>query len=187
MLQMQPKKKKNSVDEFNSRMEMTEERVGQHDDRTEMIQYKEQKEERLQKQTNKQTKHFRDIWKNIKMSNICVTKVPEGEKKMTGAEKKYLKSNIHKSPKFGGGYKFIDSRGSAQPKQDKLKTTTTTTKNPTKNHGRHILTKLLRTRDKEKNLGSSRHGAAEMSQTRNHEVVDWIPGLTQWVKDPVLL
>ena len=68
-------------------MEMTEERVGQHDDRTEMIQYKEQKEERLQKQTNKQTKHFRDIWKNIKMSNICVTKVPEGEKKMTGAEK----------------------------------------------------------------------------------------------------
>ena len=32
---------------------------------------------------------------------------------------------------------------------------------------------------------SSRH-AAEMNPTRNHEVVDTIPGLTQWVQDLVL-
>ena len=30
-------------------------------------------------------------------------------------------------------------------------------------------------------------GAAEMNPTRNHEVVDLIPGLLQWVKDLVLL
>ena len=35
--------------------------------------------------------------------------------------------------------------------------------------------------------GSSRGGAAEMSPTRNLEVVGWIPGLTQWIKDPALL
>ena len=34
---------------------------------------------------------------------------------------------------------------------------------------------------------SSRHGAAEMNPTRNHEVVGLCPGLTQWVKDPELL
>ena len=34
---------------------------------------------------------------------------------------------------------------------------------------------------------SSRHGAAETNLTRNHEVVGSIPGLTQWVKDLVLL
>ena len=34
---------------------------------------------------------------------------------------------------------------------------------------------------------SSHHGAAETNPTRNHEVVGSIPGLTQWVKDPVLL
>ena len=29
-------------------------------------------------------------------------------------------------------------------------------------------------------------GAAEVNPTKNHEVVGSIPGLTQWVKDPVL-
>ena len=33
---------------------------------------------------------------------------------------------------------------------------------------------------------SSHHGAAEMNPTRNHEVVDSIPGPAQWVKDLVL-
>ena len=33
---------------------------------------------------------------------------------------------------------------------------------------------------------SSRHGAAEMNPTRNHEVAGLIPDLAQWVKDLVL-
>ena len=34
---------------------------------------------------------------------------------------------------------------------------------------------------------SSHRGAAEMNLTRNDEVESSIPGLAQWVKDPVLL
>ena len=38
---------------------------------------------------------------------------------------------------------------------------------------------------KDNNL-SSRRGAAETNPTRNHEVVGSVPGLAQWVTDPVL-
>ena len=34
--------------------------------------------------------------------------------------------------------------------------------------------------------GSSRHGAVETNPTKNYEVAGLIPGLVQWVKDPVL-
>ena len=33
---------------------------------------------------------------------------------------------------------------------------------------------------------SSPRGTIEVNLTRNHEVVSLIPGLAQWVKDPVL-
>ena len=43
------------------------------------------------------------------------------------------------------------------------------------------------TEKKKLNLGSSYCGPAEMNSTRNHGGVGSIPGLAQWVKDPMLL
>ena len=41
--------------------------------------------------------------------------------------------------------------------------------------------------NKKKKIRSSHHGTAETNQTKNHEVAGLIPGLDQWVEDPVLL
>ena len=40
---------------------------------------------------------------------------------------------------------------------------------------------------KNTDIGSSHRGAVETNPTRNHEVVGSIPGLTQWVKDPIAM
>ena len=39
---------------------------------------------------------------------------------------------------------------------------------------------------RKKYFWSSHRGAVETNPTRNHEVAGSIPGLAQWVKDPVL-
>ena len=45
---------------------------------------------------------------------------------------------------------------------------------------------LVKRQDKEIKSGSSHCGALETNLTSNHEFVDLIPGLAQWVKDPAL-
>lgn len=50
---------------------------------------------------------FRDLWDNIKWSGLHITGVPEGEGKGISVEKKILRNNDQRFPKFGGRHKFI--------------------------------------------------------------------------------
>ena len=45
---------------------------------------------------------------------------------------------------------------------------------------------LKKKRKKELFHGSSHHGTVETNPARTHEVIGWIPGLTQWIEDPAL-
>ena len=49
------------------------------------------------------------------------------------------------------------------------------------------LQKITKKTSKKLNAWRSHHGLVEINLTRNHEVAGLIPGLAQWVKDPVLL
>ena len=44
-----------------------------------------------------------------------------------------------------------------------------------------------KTSNNQSNIEKKKTGTAEMNPARNHKVMDSIPGLTQWVKDPALL
>ena len=76
---------KNSL-EANSRIQEAEERISEVEDRLVEIMDAEQKREKRLK-TNEES--LRELWDNVKHTNICIIGVPEGEERK--AWRKYLK------------------------------------------------------------------------------------------------
>ena len=74
---------KNSLEGLRSRVEDTEERICELDERLEEITQADQvKEKRIKKSEDS----LRDLWENIKRTNIRVIGVPEGEERDKGSE-----------------------------------------------------------------------------------------------------
>jgi len=76
---------KNSLEATNSRIQEAEERISEVEDRLQEIMDAEQKREKRLK-TNEES--LRDLWDNVKRTNIHIIGVPEGE---GGGQKKYSK------------------------------------------------------------------------------------------------
>ena len=74
---------KNSLEGLKIRVEDTEERICKLDERLEGITQAEQVKE---KRTKKSEDSLRDLWDNIKRTNIRVIGVPEGEARQRGRE-----------------------------------------------------------------------------------------------------
>ena len=66
---------KNSLEVANSRIQEAEERISEVEDRLVEITNVEQKREK------------RELWDNVKCTNICIIGVPEGEEREKGTEK----------------------------------------------------------------------------------------------------
>ena len=80
---------KNSLDAANSRIQEAEERISEVEDRLVEITDAEQKREKRLK-TNEES--LRELWDNIKCTNIRIIGVPEGEERERRGHKKYSKS-----------------------------------------------------------------------------------------------
>ena len=89
---------------------------------------------------------LRDLWDNIKHTNIRNIGVPKGEKREKGPKKIFEESMVENFPNMG--------KEIATQVQEAQRVPGTT--NPSRNTPRHIVIKLTKIRDKEKIIKSNK-------------------------------
>ena len=134
---------KNSLEGLKSRVEDTEERICELEERLEEITQGEQvKEKRIKKSEDS----LRDLWNNMKRTNIRVIRVPEGEERDKGAENLFQEIIDENFPNLR---KETDIQvQEAQRAPNKI--------NPKRPTPRHIIIKMSRIKDKERILKATR-------------------------------
>ena len=99
-----------------------------------------------EKRTKRHEDRFRDLWDNIKHTNICIIGVPEGEEREKGPEKIFEEVIVENFPNMG---KEIATKvQEVQTVQGRI--------NPRRNTPRHIVIKLTNIKDKETLLKATR-------------------------------
>ena len=106
----------NSPEGINSRLAEAEERISDLEDKTTEITTAEQNKEKRMKRIEDS---LRDLWDNMKCTNIQIIRVPEEEEKKKGTEKVFEEIIVENLPNMGNSQ---SSPGSAEsPIQDKSK------------------------------------------------------------------
>jgi len=89
---------------------------------------------------------LRDLWGNIKCTNICIIGVPEGEETEKGPEKIFEKIIAENFPNMGK--EIVNQVQEVQRVPGRM--------NPKRNTSRHIVIKLTKIKDKDKILKATR-------------------------------
>ena len=89
---------KNTLEGINSRITEAEERISDLEDRMVEITATEQNKEKRMKRNEDS---LRDLWNNVKCTNICIIRVPEGEQREKGPEKIFEEIIVKKFPNMG--------------------------------------------------------------------------------------
>ena len=133
---------KNSLEGINSRITKAEEQISDLEDKLlEIITEEQNKEKRMKRIEDR----LRDIWDNIKCTNVRIIGVPEEENKK-GIEKIFEEIIVENFPNMGK--EIVNQVQEAQRVPYKI--------NPRRNTPRHILNKLSKIKYKEKILKAAR-------------------------------
>ena len=89
---------------------------------------------------------LRDLWGNIKCTNICIIGVPEGEQREKGPEEIFEEIIAENVPNMGK--EIVNQVQEAQRDPGR--------KNPRRNTPRHIAIKLTKIKDRDKILKATR-------------------------------
>ena len=127
---------KNSLQGINSRITETEERISDLEDKTVEITTAEHNKEKRMKRIEDR---LRDLWDNIKCTNIQILEVPKEEEKKKGSEKISEEIIVENFPNMGK--EIVNQVQEAQKVPYSI--------NPKRNTPRHILIKLSKIKYKE--------------------------------------
>ena len=117
MMNHRIKEIKNSLEGINSRITEAEERISDLEDKIVEITTTEQKKEKRMKRIEDS---LRDLWENIKQTNIRIIGVPEEEEKKKGTEKILKEIIVENFPNMGN--EIVNQMQEVQsPIQDKSK------------------------------------------------------------------
>ena len=134
---------KNTLEGINSRITESEEWISDLEDRmVEFTAVEQNKEKRMKRNEDS----LRDLWDNIKCTNICIIGIPEGEEREKGPEKIFVEIILENFPNMGK--EIATQVQEAQRVPGRM--------NPRKNMPRHIVIKLTKIKDKEKLLKATR-------------------------------
>ena len=136
-------KLKKSLEGVNSRITEAEERISDLEDKIVEITTAEQNKEKRMKRIEDS---LRELWDNIKHTNIRSIGVPEEEEKKKGTEKIFEETIVESFPNTGK--EIVNQVQEAQIVPYRI--------NPRRNTPRHILIKLSKIKYKEKILKSAR-------------------------------
>ena len=134
---------KNAPEGINSRKIETEERISDLEDKRVEITTTEQNKEKRMKRIEES---FRDLWDNIKCTNIRIIGVPEDEEKKKGTEKIFEEIIVENFPNMGK--EIVNQVQEVQRVPYRI--------NPRRNTLRHILIKLSKIKYKQKILKAAR-------------------------------
>ena len=134
---------KNTLEGINSRITEAEERKSDLEDRMVEINAMEQNKERRLKRNED---NMRDLWDNIKHTNICIIGVPEEEDREKGPKKNFEEIIVENFPNMGK--EAVNQVQEVQRVPGRIK--------PRSNTLRHIVIELTKIKQKEKLLKATR-------------------------------
>lgn len=134
---------KNTLEGINSRISEAEERISELEDKMVEITSEEQNKVKRMKRTEDS---LRDLWDNIKHTNIRIIGVPEEEEKKKGYEKIFEEIIVENFPNMEK--EIVNQLQETQRVPYRI--------NPRRNMPRHILIKLTKTKHKERILKAAR-------------------------------
>ena len=133
----------NTLEGINSRITEAEEQINDLEDRMVEITATEQN---IEKRMKRNEDSLRDLWDNIKHTNIHIIGVPEGEEREKGPEKIFEEIIAENFPNMGK--EIVNQVQEAQRVPGRI--------NPRRNTPRHIVIKLTKIKDKDKILKATR-------------------------------